>query len=77
MGLASLRDPALVAETIAQTLGAKEGLAEHIAERELLLLVDNLEQVIGAAPSSPPSSSHAQPDAPRYEPRAPARAGRG
>jgi predicted ATPase len=50
VGLASLRDPALVTETIAQTLGAKHGLAEHIAERELLLLLDNLEQVIDAAP---------------------------
>jgi predicted ATPase len=50
VGLAALRDPALVAETIAQTLGAKDGLAEHIAERELLLLLDNLEQVVEAAP---------------------------
>ena len=53
VGLASLRDPALVAETIAQVLGAKDGLAEHVGERELLLLLDNLEQVIEAAPSSP------------------------
>ena len=50
VGLATLRDPALVTETIAQTLGAKDGLAEHIGERELLLLLDNLEQVIDAAP---------------------------
>jgi predicted ATPase len=50
VGLASLRDPALVTETIAQTLGAKDGLQEHIGERELLLLLDNLEQVIEAAP---------------------------
>ena len=50
VGLAALRDPALVIEQIAQTLGAKDGLAEHIAERELLLLLDNLEQVIEAAP---------------------------
>ena len=50
VGLASLRDPALVTETIAQTLGAKDGLAEHIGEREMLLLLDNLEQVIEAAP---------------------------
>ncbi len=50
VGLAALRDPALVPETIAQTLGAKDGLAEHIAERELLLLLDNLEQVVEAAP---------------------------
>ena len=46
VGLATLRDPALVTETIAQTLGAKDGLAEHIGEREMLLLLDNLEQVI-------------------------------
>jgi predicted ATPase len=39
-----------VTETIAHTLGAKDGLADHIGERELLLLLDNLEQVIAAAP---------------------------
>ncbi len=50
VGLAALRDPALVTETIAQTLGAADGLAEHVGERELLLLLDNLEQVIEAAP---------------------------
>jgi predicted ATPase/class 3 adenylate cyclase len=50
VGLAALRDPALVTETISQALGAKDGLAEHIGERELLVLLDNLEQVIAAAP---------------------------
>ena len=50
VGLAALRDPALVTETIAQTLGAKDGLAEHIGEREIMLLLDNFEQVIEAAP---------------------------
>jgi predicted ATPase/class 3 adenylate cyclase len=50
VGLAPLRDPALVTETIAHTLGAEDGLAAHIAERELLLLLDNLEQVVEAAP---------------------------
>jgi predicted ATPase len=50
VGLASVRDPALVTETIAQTLGAKDGLAAHVGERELLLLLDNLEQVVGCAP---------------------------
>ena len=50
VGLAALRDPALVTETVTQTLGAKDGLAEHIGEREMLLLLDNLEQVVEAAP---------------------------
>ena len=50
VGLAPLRDPALVTETIAQALGARDGLTEHIGERELLLLLDNLEQVVEAAP---------------------------
>jgi predicted ATPase len=51
VGLATLRDPALVEDTIAQTLGAKDSLAAYIGERELLLLLDNLEQVIDAAPA--------------------------
>ncbi len=50
VGLAALREPALVAEAIGETLGAKNGLAEHIEERELLLLLDNFEQVVEAAP---------------------------
>jgi predicted ATPase len=50
VGLARLRDPTLVTETIADTLGAKNGLANHIGERELLLLLDNFEQVVEAAP---------------------------
>jgi predicted ATPase/class 3 adenylate cyclase len=50
VGLAALRDPSLVTEQIAQTLGAKDEPAEHIGEREMLLLIDNLEQVVEAAP---------------------------
>jgi predicted ATPase len=50
VGLASLREPALVTETIAQTIGARDGVAAYIGEREMLLIVDNLEQVIDAAP---------------------------
>jgi predicted ATPase/class 3 adenylate cyclase len=50
VGLAPVRDPALVPDEIAQTVGAKDGLAKHIGERELLLLLDNFEQVIHAAP---------------------------
>ncbi len=50
IGLAALRDPALVIDTIARSLGARDGLAGHIGEREMLLLLDNFEQVVGAAP---------------------------
>ena len=50
IGLASLRDHSLVLETIANTLGAKDRLVEHIGERELLLVLDNLEQVVEVAP---------------------------
>jgi predicted ATPase/class 3 adenylate cyclase len=48
--LASLRDSDLVTETIGQVIGAKDGLAGHIGQREMLLLLDNLEQVVVAAP---------------------------
>ncbi|MGI8928130.1 MAG: ATP-binding protein [Candidatus Limnocylindrales bacterium] len=47
--LAPLREVALVTETIAQTLGAKDVLAEHIGDRQMLLLLDNLEQVVESA----------------------------
>jgi predicted ATPase len=47
--LATLRDPELVLQTAGQALGAKDGLAEHIADRSMLLLFDNFEQVIAAA----------------------------
>ena len=50
VGLSALRDQTLVTQTVAQTLGAKDGLADHVSERELLLLLDNFEQVVEAAP---------------------------
>jgi predicted ATPase/DNA-binding SARP family transcriptional activator len=58
VGLASLVDPALVAPTIAQALGVKERggeplpelLCEHLADKHLLLLVDNCEHLLQAAP---------------------------
>ena len=49
VGLAPVRDPALVPEVIARTVGTRDALAAHIAERELLLVLDNLEQVIDSA----------------------------
>ena len=49
VGLAALRDPAIVNETISIALGAKDGLADHIGDREMLVLIDNMEQVIDAA----------------------------
>ena len=48
--LAAVRDPSLVIEAISRTVGAKESLTDHIGERDMLLIVDNLEQVIAAAP---------------------------
>jgi predicted ATPase/class 3 adenylate cyclase len=48
--LAALRDPALVLEEAAQALGAQDGLVSHIAHKKLLLLLDNFEQVMEAAP---------------------------
>ena len=47
--LAPLRDPELVLATAEQALGARNGLAEHIVEKRLLLLFDNFEHMIEAA----------------------------
>ena len=48
--LAALRDPDIVLETAAQALGATHGLASYIVDKRLLLLLDNFEQVVEAAP---------------------------
>ena len=55
--IAAITDPALVAPTIARTLGLSEGaqppeelLEGYLRDRQTLLLLDNLEQVIEAAP---------------------------
>src|SRR5690606_24303981 len=56
--LAPITDPALVPTTVAHTLGLREGggrppfdsLKEYLATRHLLLILDNLEQIIAAAP---------------------------
>jgi predicted ATPase/class 3 adenylate cyclase len=48
--LAPLRDPELVLTTASQALGAKDGLEEHIGDKQMLVLFDNFEQVVDAAP---------------------------
>lgn len=56
-GLASLTDPDLVLPTIAQVLGVRHGgelpmldqLTAFLADRSVLLVIDNFEQVLGAA----------------------------
>src|SRR5581483_11808583 len=48
--LGSVSDPLLVEPTIAQVLGAGDTLAEHLAGKRLLIVLDNLEQLLEAAP---------------------------
>ncbi len=48
--LQAVRDPALVESSIAAALGAEAALAEHVGEKRLLVLLDNFEQVVEAAP---------------------------
>src|SRR5437899_3031086 len=48
--LAPLRDPELVLVTAAQALGAKDDLPDHLADKSLLLLLDNFEHVVEAGP---------------------------
>lgn len=54
--LASVRDPALMPSAIAKTLSLREGrnpaqlVAEYLAARERLLLLDNFEHLLPAAP---------------------------
>jgi predicted ATPase/class 3 adenylate cyclase len=49
ISLALVRDTALVVDTIAQTLGARQELAKHIGDKQILLVLDNLEHVVEAA----------------------------
>jgi predicted ATPase/class 3 adenylate cyclase/DNA-binding CsgD family transcriptional regulator len=58
VGLAPIRDPALVAATIGQALSVSmdgnrpplEAIKSYLRDREILLVLDNLEQVLDAAP---------------------------
>ena len=49
VALASLRDAELVLATAGQALGAKNGVADHIGDKSMLVLFDNFEQVVEAA----------------------------
>jgi predicted ATPase/class 3 adenylate cyclase len=49
--LADVADPQLVHPTIAQTLGARGRLDEFLRGKELLLLLDNFEHLLPAAPA--------------------------
>ncbi len=48
--LQAVADPRLVESTIAQNVGARDGVADFLRGRTALLLLDNLEQVLEAAP---------------------------
>jgi predicted ATPase/predicted Ser/Thr protein kinase len=58
VSLASIRESHLVLPTLAQTLGLREApnttvlqsLQQHLRDKELLLVLDNFEQVVAAAP---------------------------
>jgi predicted ATPase len=49
--LAAIRDAELVEPAIGQVLGAANGLADHLRSQRTLLLLDNFEQVVAAAPA--------------------------
>jgi predicted ATPase len=48
--LAALADPTLVMGEVGQTIGARDDVAGHVGGSEMLLLLDNFEQVVDAAP---------------------------
>ena len=49
--LQAVRDPATVERTIATAVGADDGLISHVGSKRLLLLLDNFEQIVEAAPT--------------------------
>ena len=51
VSLATVTDPSLVTPEIAAALGEIEDLPTYLRERALLLVLDNMEQVIDAAPA--------------------------
>jgi predicted ATPase len=51
VSLAAVSDPELVVPAIAAAVGGVDDLAAHLGDRSLLLVLDNLEQVLDAAPA--------------------------
>ena len=49
--LSPLREPSLVLESAAQTLGTSEELGEYVGDRQLLFLFDNFEHLLEAVPA--------------------------
>ena len=49
--LQALRDPALVERALWASVGADDGLIQHVANKRLLVVADNFEQVVEAAPT--------------------------
>jgi predicted ATPase/class 3 adenylate cyclase len=49
--LQAVRDPAFVERAIRTSVGADDGLIEYVANKRLLVLLDNFEQVVEAAPA--------------------------
>jgi len=47
--LAPLTDPGLVLEAAGQALGSKNGLAEHVGDKSLLLMLDSFDRLVDAA----------------------------
>ncbi len=72
--LASLADPRLVENAAAQALGSKDTLSAAVRDKRLLLVLDNFEHLLDAAPGVAETiGSCPQRDGTRHEPRAVAR----
>ena len=53
VSMAALRDPELVLDTMANALGARDGLVDHIGDGSVLIVLDNLEHLVHAAEQFP------------------------
>ena len=49
--LATVRDPELVLAAMERAIGATVGLAEYVGHKQMLIVVDNFEQLVDAAPA--------------------------